>query len=499
MNIIVTKSTNSFLVCGETTPAKFALKANGGIWDRGKKCWKFPLSKYKNIMTLLNISKSDIEYKDKNVKRNMSGIFDFAPSVSQSSKVYLAKCNFSKLFVPKSLKILSSETKASASETVIIFGKLRTTSENVVIKISFPDIYNYENSGLLSEIELYKTINTLLIHKFTPNVAKYIGFWECNINSLMNTIITDQRKIFKKSLDEIYQNNPYGDVDENSNANMLVIEKINGISFDNYVDSTQDEKSIIALIFQVIYTLNVFNVVGIRHGDLHMGNIMIDSTHSNTSRRFGNAIKGNITNNAKYITYVLEPSIKKTGSYYNIPSNVLAKIYDWDFGGIYNPVFNFPKIDNIKADDMCNSISSCNRNTKGDLYTFLGTLWYKLKSANKYQNIISFIERNINIDLLMFGMPGDSVPGPTFDKLGGFHFRLCNGPLVYDLEKSLLIHTGNKCTSDWEPPNELIKMPYDILSDQIFDQWKHTGVIRNHSNNIYGIWKSYEIFDAYHN
>jgi serine/threonine protein kinase len=425
----------------------------------------------------------------------MNDIFDFAPSVPQSSKVYLAKCNFHKLFVPKSLKVLSTETKASGSDTIIVFGKLRSSSENVVIKINFPEIYDYESSGLESEVELCKTINTLLVHRFTPNVAKFVGFWECNISKMMETMDFKQRQIFERNLSTIYKENGFTDTLDNykyMSANMLIIEKINGTSFDSYIKSTHDEETVISLIFQVIYTLNVFNAIGIRHGDLHIGNIMVDTTPRNNEKNSNN-----------YISYVLQPSLQKNSVYYTIPANALAKIYDWDFGGIYEPSFDFPPIDNIKAGSgfygMCDTISSCNRNTKADLYTFLGTLWSSIKYSGKYPNILSFIERNINIDLLMFGLPGNMTPGNTFDKSGGFNFRLCKGPLVYDLERSLLLYTNNRCSGDWEPPEELIKSPYNILKDPIFDQWKHSGKIHNHNNNIYGIWDSYDILEAYYN
>ena len=414
--------------------------------------------------------------------------FYFASSVLISSEVYLTKCSPKKLFYEKSIKVLSTSNKASASDTIIMFGKLRQTNENSVMKISFPNIegFDYEDTGLKAEIELYRTINTLLIHHFTPNIVRFIGFWKCNYDHFVNLLDQKNAIIFKDNAKTIYDNyntniNYIPANSKQMEMNMLVMEKVNGMSLNDYINTGISSDVLLSLIFQIIFTLNIFNAIGIRHGDLHSGNIMID-TH----------------NQSPFKTYILNPSLENDTIYYNIPTNTLAKIYDWDFGGLYNPLGGFPKIYNKKSSSMCATISSCNKNTKADLYTILGTIWLNIMNKPEYNMINQFIMRTINQKLLVFGLP-ENKQYDSFDRHNGFNFRLCKGPLDYNKQTCDVVYTNQKCFGDWEAPDCLIKSPYQAMLDPIFNKWKQIYPKDPFKiDELYGLWTNAEIMDRYY-
>lgn len=117
-----------------------------------------------------------------------------------------------------------------------------------------------------------------------------------------------------------------------------------------------------SIFFQVIFTIYVLNQRGIRHGDLHCGNILIEK----------NKDLEKIT-----VNYFLTPT-----EYYQIPLyGYFVRIFDWDFGGFYQTddivqeVWT-PKrgVKSCMQTNLCDKLSSCNKdsaNLKADMFTFL--------------------------------------------------------------------------------------------------------------------------------
>lgn len=81
-----------------------------------------------------------------------------------------------------------------------------------------------------------------------------------------------------------------------------------GMSFEQWVKSTHTAVEIYSVLFQIFYTLECFNQIHIRHNDLHMGNIYIETQIPNQN-----------------FIYFTSPD-----TYFVIPVTNLVKIYDFD-------------------------------------------------------------------------------------------------------------------------------------------------------------------------
>lgn len=83
-------------------------------------------------------------------------------------------------------------------------------------------------------------------------------------------------------------------------------------SFKNIISPTKETSIFYYILFQIIYTLAVFQKIGLKHNDLHMDNILViqDKKHENHS---------------KYIKY----TIKEGKDYYLINNGVSAAIIDF--------------------------------------------------------------------------------------------------------------------------------------------------------------------------
>jgi hypothetical protein len=352
--------------------------------------------------------------------------------------------------------------KGSASPTVILLGRLRgptglcaveyhywqSCKQEVAAKLIFVGPQTAEFAALQAELQIYKQLNRLAFEGYTPHFILYIDNWRCSVADLKVGFPTAWRKlapiVAKHRLMTATQ------------VEVLVLERGEQPLYDWLKSHALSDADLLAIIFQLVYTLAVMDKVGLRHGDLHFGNILVDRLPQPVTT-----------------TYLPDPQGKVC---YKVTSRWLAKIYDWDHGGIYEPALGFTAVTNELTKEACWLYSACDRNIKADLYMLLGQTyeWVDRGSALK-----AIIESLIHDKLLEIG------PLQGSDKL---RWRLCGGLLTNECRPRKV---GTQCDQrqkrGWKPPDCLVAPPMTAL-ERIGASFRAPLAADTHID--YGIWES---------
>ena len=220
----------------------------------------------------------------------------------------------------------------------------------------------------------------MLINKNTPNIAAY--YYSVLIKPKFYRKINSDCKIqycrFASSMISEF-NDPDDkdakDVLDFKTLHVMAIEDLVGKDVTEWISSASyfDIKSI---IFQVIFTLECLNYIGVRHNDLHDKNIFV--------------VKNK---NPEYLYYITDYNESTdTIKCFKIKTlNGIAKIYDFDNGCVVkNQKLVNSKINyfNMKKYGVCHTI-----NEKFDSFTFFGYLLYELIfQTMEYQDILEIDE-----------------------------------------------------------------------------------------------------------
>ncbi len=301
----------------------------------------------------------------------------------------------------------------------------------------------------------------------------------------------DSVTAFFDEIANIYENQPYYPVDVfplDDRITFTVLEKGRGsqlTSLINNLDNEISEVQLLSVVFQTLYTIAVLSERGVRHGDLHIGNVFVDFIRNETSLAY----------------YWYRDAVDLQFAQFTT-SGVLVKLFDWDFGSIASVPFqpksslHWPKeeIRNKKADSNCDRLSSCNYNPKADAFTFLASLYDQIKDIDKYSRVAAFIKRHINESLLTLTIREDFNTN-----VGGFPSRLCDGP-IQKVESSSLSSTSctlnvvqKKCEKAWIPEDCIVSSITSMLFDPVFaNYWKSAKDNVPSTPFVYGNWPSAE-------
>lgn len=178
-----------------------------------------------------------------------------------------------------SIKVLTSDEKASVSETIILLGKFKIPivfstfqgNTQIAVKISFESLT--DDNSLEIERQSYRDVtNPLLMNGNTPHVMLYVGALKCsNFNKI--DIGESNSKKFIKEMNKISASNQY----DMSQMWMLVLEQGTGKPLVSFAkQSLGIDDFWYPILFQIIYTLYCFQLVGFSQNDLHPGNLWVD-------------------------------------------------------------------------------------------------------------------------------------------------------------------------------------------------------------------------------
>ena len=211
-------------------------------------------------------------------------------------------------------KILSSDDKKSASDTIIAFGTLKKVP--VVIKISFSFVdgkQRLEDNSLLTERILYRRFVPEVL-QYTPHVMRYLGDYYC---------FTFKSRVDQAAM-KLAGNNPRGVLMDNLRAEiynidakynkerayMLLTERAGGIQLHEWLRQAQDTEKFAAFLTQVIsqlaWTFMVFERLGFSHNDIHTGNVFVEELADSVYLNYELADGSEVTLETKYFVRVFD-------------------------------------------------------------------------------------------------------------------------------------------------------------------------------------------------
>jgi len=406
----------------------------------------------------------------------------------------------------------------------------------------------FENYGLAAEIAMYKAVAELIRRNYTPNIVLYVDSWRCPLSNFVDGIPESARKQFMKQYMELLlddergtltiSKNPektklwdeasilsqeYGKLTTQLNNNrftmspteiqdlegridesrtkwkaaqaahndleakleleagmaymktdvvdVLLTEQSQGKSLRQAIaEQKLSESEVFALLFQLIFTLHVFSVIGIRQSDLHTGNVFVDQYMPPAAQ----------------FAYVLDPAQQGKSTYYLVPATHIVKIYDFDFGGIYDPILGFPKIMNeqMVLNRGCSAQSACGRNAKADMFRVLAFLWRQMVDNQSYPKVRQFIEKVVNINLLEQRKIMDLCVWKNHKLL--VDQAQCPPKTKVDMG---LTYCSLDHPEGWVAPDCWVLSPLESLSLPEFDQWRKAfnGKALD-TPYVYGLW-----------
>ena len=232
--------------------------------------------------------------------------------------------------------IIDKFSKLKSKEDIFVKLSFERISKNAFIKgkpimKNFPKekkkIFTFfydelPNSNII-EISIYtKIVNQLIVNNYTPHLPVFITLLFCR--NFINKVEENEKKFIrnikeneKKNIKNIEEKerekrnienykilkeeiiglkgrttltifrglSPVGNITKPKisflNFNLLyglIIEKIQGKTLNKLTESeilTFDKERWLSIIFQILYTLECFNKIGLRHNDTHLGNIFI--------------------------------------------------------------------------------------------------------------------------------------------------------------------------------------------------------------------------------
>ena len=249
-----------------------------------------------------------------------------------------------------------------SSQSIVVLGKYQNV--NMLIKLGLLEPQSMRlgdtAASLIAPLEyerrIYeKFINPLLLQKITPNLRMFIGTVVCSIASLTkaitNVVFKSKLVKLKKAYIKRYRRKPV-------HAVSLVIEGFKKFEKIHYIVLALNHKvnrdysttaknyatkNMASFLFQILYTLNCLKKMGLKHNDLHLGNVAIEANTKGTLFHT-NSIMYVTAGNVKYVINA---------------KNALVKLYDWDLG-FSAAVGNNETLDDNPEDGLCMDYGRCN-------------------------------------------------------------------------------------------------------------------------------------------
>lgn len=244
----------------------------------------------------------------------------------------------------------------------------------------------FNNGSLVESIVYTKIISKLLLLQMTPHlpkpyfhtIDKNFPFKEIQKRQAADRQVTMREKFesMKNSAMDGFQNHAHSRQNypkQTSEYHLLCIEKVPGVtSFNDFLrDYKDNEKAIQSVLFQILYTLYIFNQIGMRHNDLHGENVLVQTLKTPIYHKYivddGN-VPIEFYLKIKHKAYVIDFDRATVNdseflkSMYTNPENPLSQGY------LTNTVLDYKYI--------CYMLGTCNvKNEKSDTFKLLFRLF----------------------------------------------------------------------------------------------------------------------------
>lgn len=320
-------------------------------------------------------------------------------------------------------KLLSNPSESMSGSIVYLY---TNKGRNYILKLTSPillmDTTKNNIEGAIVEYQIYNYINILYLLNITQHVILSYGGSVLTIGDLKHKFIKANINIFYNKLPEGVNLTNFNSLFMMLNETTIKDEKI--INLLNFIEETLNDdaiknnpekldilmyKVIPNLLFQIIYTLDCFYRLKIKHNDLHLGNILIYINPKNILNTPNYSDKYNKYN--KYVVshnnYYFGPNIDEFKEYFKMKNTYKGvntylvpdlgfsvRLFDFDNSTVYdfdNNIivdFNYKytrsfDFEGINYKGRINSEFNNFPTTMNDIYNVLNNMYYMLY-VNKY-------------------------------------------------------------------------------------------------------------------
>jgi hypothetical protein len=311
----------------------------------------------------------------------------------------------------KMVKIIS-EPKESGSNSVVFLLHGNNDYQYVLKITMLKDMSKKYNSQLYNELikynltyvetEIYKIMKYLIRQRITPHMFQYI-------DDLVNTPKKDLNQSIVQRLTQ-YDNdftvitailNETTDQD----VKVVTLRELKKMVNDANISKEKKKELVYNLLFQILYTLEVFNRIGIKHNDLHTKNIFVII-------RNNNIFKDNLKKLSR--KYIFLSKNNKTHEILLPDIGLEIRIYDFDRSCKQKNDFKFypNKISSTLLSRYATYNQNTNPNESFDTYKILCELaLLKTDSKDIFKQLI---EEFFPIkELLYLGKIGEEIIDPV--------------------------------------------------------------------------------------
>lgn len=387
------------------------------------------------------------ENKDSpNSKNYMKNRFNYNAILTRWFKNISNKCIIKNVF--KNIKKFVSSSASSSSIFLAEYkGKIPelvkyntiNKSNELAVKVCYTSDKRFDN-GMDIERQIYEHIIPKLIHH-TPFILYSYSSYKCK-DTKFNKKIQDLYKETKIDRNgKVYSINPQ----QNDVSNFLVLEKTSGNTFYKIFSKLFNENKeeeltnmLIAVSFQVLWTLKCFSLVNMRHNDLHQNNIFVEILPEDISMNFK-------LNNGKVV---------------RLNTKYLVKIYDFDRASVSGN----ENIDrNMFIDyNHCLNHNECNYNdNKVDLWKFLSDIYGTLDEYYGETDFITYYLSKIIYDSDYKPIPLKPIPYNILE-----HIDVCIDELLKYSKDSTILFYEDKKNSYTLPQKVLINKFLDLVYNE---------------------------------
>ena len=226
--------------------------------------------------------------------------------------------------------------------------------------------YNYKLYGLETETKMYSELFKLVKYGITPNILCKVvtGKFTDSYKDLMESdkLSDELKKNFKENMARINKSLHFEKTNEWRDIEMVITQPGGNLFDSKFKKLTPLERK--TVMFQLLYTLYVFERLKISHGDLHSGNLFIVDVEPTT------------------LCYLVE------GVQYRFTTTKLLKIYDFDQSNISATTNIKVNNENITIDRVFNTLRS--RHSTADIR------FGKVEQFVRKADFIIFLANGIN-------------------------------------------------------------------------------------------------------
>ena len=268
----------------------------------------------------------------------------------------------------KEVKILSKPSDSASGSLVILLKDIVNNYQYIIKYTMIEDVYEIEKNMAYVDIEMYKVMKSLLKRSVTPHIFQGVSQLHNIKKNKLPTEIINKMDIYAPTLDSGNYSKISTMLNETADGS---VEMMTLNEFRSYLTKSKKEDNIkynilVNILFQIIYTLEVFNLLDIKHNDLHFTNIFI-------LIRKKNILKDNEDSVSRLYKFKTAKDKLIEVRLPNIGLDV--RIYDFDRG--YKPANNYKPYPNeigskyIDEYDFANQ--NYNKNHSFDTYKVVGS------------------------------------------------------------------------------------------------------------------------------